>query len=176
MDNVYFSISKDQRKNHTRCWRWEVTYREETGGVDGEKRDLINFGTKECKLWVRGRQREAAVTRRKLEGLVLVVEEWILGTESNAKSETIRSLNLGVSTRLVHLVGVGGSKSSNYKQCQHHWHQPQCHFQCHCWRVVDDDDDDDDDDGRYQSLFVYVKFECTGYKGWWVIFLYSIKL
>lgn len=51
--------------------RERVTYREERGGVDGEERDLVNFGTEECKLRVGGREREAAVTGRELEGAVI---------------------------------------------------------------------------------------------------------
>lgn len=115
-------------KNKTRWWENEkrgntATYREETRGVDGEERDLINLGAKESKLWVGGGERKTVVTGRELKGLV--EEERIPRAEGNAKSEAIRSLNLGVSTRLVHAVGVGGN-NNNYYQWQHH--QPQCPF------------------------------------------------
>jgi len=67
------------------------------------------------------------VTGRELKGLI--EEERLPGTEGDAKSEAIRSLNLGISTRLVHAVGVGGNNNSYYQWQQH---QPQCSFRCHC--------------------------------------------
>lgn len=52
-------------------------YRGEGRGVDGEEGDVIDFGSEECELGVEGRQREAAVTRRELVRLVLVVIEGV---------------------------------------------------------------------------------------------------
>ncbi len=54
-------------------------YRGEGRGVDGEEGDVIDFGSEECELGlgVGGRQREAAVTRRELVRLVLVVIEGV---------------------------------------------------------------------------------------------------
>lgn len=81
-------------------------YREEIRGVDREEGDLIDFWAEQCQLRVLRRrgQTETTITWRELVGLV--VEERIPGTESNAKSEAIRSLNLGIGARVVDTIRV----------------------------------------------------------------------
>lgn len=92
-----------------------MTHREETRSVDSEEGDLIDFGAEQGELGVGGgRERETTVAGRKLVGLI--VEEGIPGTESNAESETIGSLNLGIGARLVDAVGVSAVKNLHHKR------------------------------------------------------------
>lgn len=79
----------------------------ESGGVDCEEGDLVDFGSEESELGVGGGEREASVAGGQLVRLVLVVEEGVSGRECDPKTEPVPPLNLGVRAWLVHIVRVG---------------------------------------------------------------------
>lgn len=92
-------------------FRFEFDYREESGGVDREERDLVDLRAEDRKLRVHGGEGKSAVTGR--EKKRLVEKERRTRRECDSESESIGSLNPCVGARRVDVIGVSAQRNGS---------------------------------------------------------------